>query len=72
MTSETTLILAWLVLAHLVADFLLTRKPHEVSTKEAAWWSAFLLAIAELWQRRRHRREQPSPTPEPQHHLGLA
>jgi tellurite resistance protein TerC len=26
-------------------DFLLTRRPHAVSTREAAWWSAFYVAI---------------------------
>jgi hypothetical protein len=29
---------------------------------------ALLVAIAELWHRRHHRSEQPTPTPEPQHH----
>ena len=33
------------VVVLLAADFLLTRKPHEVSTREAAWWSAFYVAI---------------------------
>jgi tellurite resistance protein TerC len=44
------------VVALVVADFALTRKPHEVSTKEAAWWSAFYVAIplafgAFIWSR---------------------
>jgi TerC family integral membrane protein len=26
-------------------DFLLTRRPHEVTTREAAWWSAFYVAV---------------------------
>jgi tellurite resistance protein TerC len=34
-----------LVIALIGADFLLTRRPHEVSTREAAWWSAFYIAI---------------------------
>jgi tellurite resistance protein TerC len=34
-----------LVVALIVVDFLLTRRPHEVSTREAAWWSAFYIAI---------------------------
>jgi EmrB/QacA subfamily drug resistance transporter len=29
---------------------------------------ALLLAVAELWHRRPHRRDQPAPTPHPQHH----
>ncbi|MFR9780045.1 TerC/Alx family metal homeostasis membrane protein [Micromonospora sp. MS34] len=33
------------VLALLVLDFLLTRKPHEVSIKEALGWSAFYIAL---------------------------
>ena len=33
------------VVALVVGDFLLTRRPHEVSTREAAWWSAFYVAI---------------------------
>ncbi|MCW2614673.1 MAG: TerC family protein [Frankiales bacterium] len=33
------------VLALLVLDFLITRKPHEVSMKEAAGWSAFYVAL---------------------------
>jgi predicted tellurium resistance membrane protein TerC len=33
------------VLGLLVLDFLLTRKPHEVSMREAVGWSAFYLAI---------------------------
>ncbi len=34
-----------LVVLLLVADFLVTRKPHEVSFKEASWWSAFYIAL---------------------------
>ena len=42
------------VLALLVMDFLITRKPHEVSMKEATGWSAFYIALplafgAYLW-----------------------
>ena len=33
------------VLALLVLDFLVTRKPHEVSMREAAGWSAFYIAL---------------------------
>jgi hypothetical protein len=33
------------VAALLVVDFLLTRKPHEVSMREAVGWSAFYVAI---------------------------
>jgi tellurite resistance protein TerC len=33
------------VIALVVGDFLLTRRPHEVSTREAAWWSAFYVGI---------------------------
>jgi tellurite resistance protein TerC len=33
------------VLALLVLDFLITRKPHEVSMREAAGWSAFYVAL---------------------------
>ena len=33
------------VLALLVLDFLVTRKPHEVSLKEALGWSAFYIAL---------------------------
>lgn len=33
------------VIALLVLDFLVTRKPHEVSMKEAAGWSAFYIAL---------------------------
>ncbi|MGZ5416398.1 MAG: TerC family protein [Nocardioides sp.] len=33
------------VLALLVLDFLLTRRPHEVSTREALGWSAFYIAL---------------------------
>jgi TerC family integral membrane protein len=33
------------VIALIVGDFLLTRRPHEVSTREAAWWSAFYIGI---------------------------
>jgi TerC family integral membrane protein len=29
----------------LVADFFLTRRPHEVTIREAAWWSALYIAI---------------------------
>jgi TerC family integral membrane protein len=44
------------VLALLVLDFVLTRKPHEVSMKEAAGWSAFYIALplafgAWIWSR---------------------
>jgi len=28
-----------------IADFLLTRRPHEVTTREAAWWSVFYISI---------------------------
>ena len=34
-----------LVLALIGVDFLLTRRPHEVSTREAALWSAFYIAL---------------------------
>lgn len=45
-----------LVLALLVVDFLVTRKPHEVSMKEAVAWSAFYIALpltfgAYIWSR---------------------
>jgi TerC family integral membrane protein len=33
------------VVVLLVVDFLATRRPHEVSLKEAAWWSALYVAI---------------------------
>src|SRR6476619_2074043 len=33
------------VLALLVLDFLVTRRPHEVSLREALGWSAFYLAL---------------------------
>ena len=33
------------VLALLVLDFLVTRRPHEVSMREAVGWSAFYVAI---------------------------
>jgi TerC family integral membrane protein len=33
------------VVALVVVDFLLTRRPHEVSTREAAGWSAFYVAL---------------------------
>jgi TerC family integral membrane protein len=33
------------VILLLAVDFLLTRRPHEVTTREAAWWSAFYIAI---------------------------
>lgn len=44
------------VLVLLVLDFLVTRKPHEVSMKEAIGWSAFYIALpltfgAWIWQR---------------------
>ncbi len=44
------------VLGLLVLDFLVTRKPHEVSMKEAVGWSAFYIALplafgAYLWNR---------------------
>lgn len=44
------------VLALLVMDFLVTRKPHEVSMKEALGWSAFYIALplafgAWIWNR---------------------
>ncbi|TAL20817.1 MAG: TerC family protein [Frankiales bacterium] len=44
------------VLALLVLDFLITRKPHEVSMREAAGWSAFYIALplafgAYIWSR---------------------
>ncbi|MGW5670760.1 TerC/Alx family metal homeostasis membrane protein [Micromonospora sp. NPDC003776] len=44
------------VLALLVLDFLVTRKPHEVSIKEALGWSAFYIALplafgAWVWSR---------------------
>ena len=44
------------VLALLVLDFLVTRKPHEVSMKEAVGWSAFYVALplafgAYIWSR---------------------
>ena len=44
------------VLALLVLDFLVTRKPHEVSMKEALGWSAFYIALpltfgAWIWSR---------------------
>ncbi len=34
-----------LVVALFAMDFLLTRKPHEVSMREAAGWSAFYIAL---------------------------
>ena len=33
------------VIALLALDFLLTRKPHEVSMREAVGWSAFYIAL---------------------------
>ncbi len=44
------------VIALLVLDFLVTRKPHEVSMREAAGWSAFYIALplafgAYIWSR---------------------
>jgi len=33
------------VVVLLVVDFLATRRPHEVSLREAGWWSAFYVAI---------------------------
>ncbi len=44
------------VLALLVLDFLITRKPHEVSMREAVGWSAFYIALplafgAYIWSR---------------------
>ena len=44
------------VLALLVLDFLITRKPHEVSMREAVGWSAFYVALplafgAYIWSR---------------------
>ena len=33
------------VIVLLVVDFLLTRKPHEVSMKEAVGWSVFYVAL---------------------------
>jgi tellurite resistance protein TerC len=33
------------VIVLVIADFLLTRRPHEVSTREAAWWSLFYVSI---------------------------
>lgn len=44
------------VLALLVLDFLITRKPHEVSMREAGLWSAFYVALplafgAYIWSR---------------------
>ncbi|MGH8876514.1 MAG: TerC/Alx family metal homeostasis membrane protein [Stackebrandtia sp.] len=33
------------LLALLVADFIITRKPHTVSMREAVWWSVFYLAL---------------------------
>ena len=34
-----------LVVVLIGVDFLATRRPHEVSTREAAWWSAFYIAL---------------------------
>ena len=44
------------VLVLLVLDFLVTRKPHEVSIREALGWSAFYIALplafgAWIWSR---------------------
>ncbi|HST81497.1 MAG TPA: TerC/Alx family metal homeostasis membrane protein [Kineosporiaceae bacterium] len=33
------------VIALVIVDFLLTRRPHEVTTREAAWWSLFYISI---------------------------
>jgi tellurite resistance protein TerC len=33
------------VIALMAADFLLTRRPHAVSAREAGWWSAFYIAV---------------------------
>jgi TerC family integral membrane protein len=33
------------VLVLLAGDFLLTRRPHQVTTREAAWWSLFYISI---------------------------
>jgi tellurite resistance protein TerC len=33
------------VVALITADFLATRRPHEVSTREAAWWSLFYVSV---------------------------
>ena len=33
------------VLALVIGDFLLTRRPHEVTQREAAWWSLFYVSI---------------------------
>jgi TerC family integral membrane protein len=33
------------VIILVIADFLLTRRPHEVTTREAAWWSLFYVSI---------------------------
>ena len=37
------------VVALLAVDFLLTRRPHEVSLREAAGWSAFYVALPLLF-----------------------
>ena len=58
MTASTAL-WGWTIagfLALFVVDFLVTRRPHEVSTKEAAGWSAFYIALplafgAWIWSR---------------------
>ena len=44
------------VLLLVAADFVLTRRPHEVSLREAGWWSAFYIALplafgAWVWSR---------------------
>jgi len=44
-TPSLWLITIGAVAALLVADFLVTRKPHEVSMREAVGWSAFYVAI---------------------------
>ena len=59
-TSSVGTPLLWVVtigavVALLVVDFLLTRRPHEVSMKEAVGWSSFYVAIplaigAWIWQ----------------------
>lgn len=33
------------VIVLVIGDFLLTRRPHEVTTREAAWWSLFYISI---------------------------
>ncbi len=54
-TPTTWLVTIALIAALLVVDFLLTRRPHEVSMREAAGWSAFYVALPVtfgvwLWQ----------------------